>query len=83
MNNSLVFWLLVAFGVGLIWTGVDSVFLNRKPKELFVIHWRSRITGYEGYGTTGFPQDQANLLILRANKEFIAIDHWKETQEND
>ncbi len=44
--------------------------------QLGVVHWRSRMTGYEGHGQP-MPIDQARDVAELGNRKYhMKIDHW-------
>ena len=52
-------------------------------KPLYIIHWRSDITGHEGHGTKGFPAEEAKRLCKEMNEEqrHLRCYHWMEPME--
>lgn len=53
---------------------------NKQPEDgdLYVVKWRSRITGKESRGFTPLEYDAAMVLVDIGNKKFPDFYHWVE-----
>lgn len=47
-----------------------------KKKDGHIVKWKSRLTGYEGQGTTKFPIEVAGRICRDADREIPELDHW-------
>lgn len=51
-------------------------FPQEKEKDKYVIAWKSKATGKEGHGTTGYDLDTAKDICWKENSSYPSIEHF-------
>lgn len=50
-------------------------------EQLYLIHWKSTVTGVTDHGTRGFPRDQALKIAADCDRKCPILMHWIEPQQ--